>query len=373
MAKLLIAVLLFLQLAACSQVPGSAITTNPIAFYGLDTTTANLLKQNLITFLDDVKDYPINSTVIDKDYIENDPDAFVFFATVDNDGTQQPVIMRVDPINSTAYIVKLAYTKTDENGSTTINCIYNVYAQKHETGFKFYSMASYHSGIMQSHEAGSILYKYTDNINKAACKKMDAINHRIAAIFGLPVRPVTYYKFKNAVTLFNHLGFDYLPNMYYDTTGGFVKFEAGMVLAANDSEIYEHEFVHLYTRSINNGQINNFADEGLATLLGGSGGITYEEGISRLANRIKEKNITNIYEGYLKDFQVDGKISAKYFIGALICKKIKDKYGMNGITKVVTAPNSIEHFLSLTDTLIGLNATNFNETIAKWLQQEIVQ
>ncbi len=373
MAKLFSAILLHIQLTACTQVADNRMSVNPIAFYGIDTTTADLLKANLITFLDDVKDYPINSTVIDKDYIKNDPDAFVFFANIDNNVTQQPVVMRVDPINPTAYKVKLAYTKTDENSSTTINCIYNVYAQKHETGFKFYSMASYHSGIMQSHQAGSILYKYTDHINKADCKKMDAINYRIAAMFGLPVRPVTYYKFKNAVTLFNHLGFDYLPNMYYDTTGGFVKFEAGTVLAANNSEIYEHEFVHLYTRSINNGQINNFADEGLATLLGGSGGITYEEGISHLANRIKEKNITNIYEGYIKDFQVDGKISAKYFIGALICKKIKEKYGMNGITKVVTAPNSIEHFLSLTNTLIGLNASNFNETIAKWLQQEIVQ
>ncbi len=370
MTRLIIVLLLLTQLVACAQEQVKDISVNPMAFYRMDTAVADMLKKDLEVFLDDVKNNPFASTVIDKNYMEQDPDAFVFFTTADNGGTCEPVLMHVNELNATDYMVKLAYTRTGEAG-TTINCIYNLLARRQENGFRFFSPAVYHAAAMHTYVAGSVTYKYNGHINKEACKKMDGINQGIAVLFNQPVRPVTYYKFANAVTLFNFLGFEYLPNMYFDTTGGFIKHQAGEVLAANNSEIYEHEFVHFYTRDITNGPINHYADEGLATLIGGSGGITYEAGLKRVYERIKEKNITNIYEGFVGDFQVDQKVSVKYFLSALICKLIRDRKGMAGLTDVLKAPNTIEGFLSKTRETLQLDEQNFNVRMMELLEQEM--
>jgi hypothetical protein len=369
MTRLIIFLLLVSPFPASAQEPVKDISVNPMAFYRMDTAIANLLRKDLDIFLDDVKNNPFASPVIDKNYIEQDPDAFVFFTTADNGGTCQPVLVHVNELNATDYMLKLAYTKTDETG-TTINCIYNLLARRKGKGFTFFSPAGYYAAGMRTYTAGTVTYKYSDNINKEACKKMDMINRGIAELFQQPVRQVTYYKFKNAVALFNHLGFEYLPNMYFDTTGGFIKHQASVVLAANNAEIYEHEFVHFYTRGINNRQVNHYADEGVATLIGGSGGIMYNTGIKIIYNRIKEKNITNIYEGFVGDFQIDKKVSVKYFLSAMICKLIKDKQGMAGLTDMLKTANTLGDFLNKTNEVLQLNEQNFNTRIMELLQEE---
>lgn len=370
MARLFIFLLLLLQLAACAQERVKEMSVNPMALYGLDSTTARLLKKDLETFLDDVKNNPFQSTVIDKNYITQDPDAFVFFNTVDAGGIYQPLLMQVTRLSTGSFLIKLAHTKTTETG-TIIHSIYNLLAEQQAKGFIFFSPSAYYTAAMQAYTTGSVSYRYTGEIDKTACRKMDAINQGMAAIFQQPVKQVTYYKFKNAVALFNHLGFDYLPNMYFDTTGGIIKYEAGQVLAANNSEIYEHEFVHLYTRSVNDGPINHYADEGVATLIGGSGGIAYEAGIKRVYDRIREKNITNIYEGFVGDFQIDKKVSVKYFLSALICKLIKDRKGMAGLTDVLKVNNTLAAFLGKTDEILQLNEHNFNMRMMELLEQEM--
>jgi hypothetical protein len=363
---------MLLPFTGCTQQPAKEMSVNPMALYGLDSTIASQLKKDLEVFLDDVKNNPFQSRVIEKSFIEQDPDAFVFFSTVDADGTYQPLLMQVTPLSASTFIVKLAHTRTDES-NTTIHSIYNLLAEKREKGFVFFSPSLYYTAAMQTYRSGSITYKYTGSIDKTACKKMDLINQRIATLFQQPVKEVTYYKFKNAVALFNHLGFDYLPNMHLDSTGGIIKYEAGQVLAANNSEIYEHEFVHLYTRGLNNGQVNHYADEGVATLIGGSGGIMYAAGIKKIYDRIIEKNITNIYEGFVADFQIDKKVSVKYFLSALICKLIRDRKGMTGLAEVLKAGNTVDDFFSKTNELLQLNEQNFNVRIMELLQQEVQQ
>lgn len=371
MTRLFIVLLLFLQLTACSQATDNAVSVNPLAFYGFDSTIARALQHNLAIFLADVKDNLYNSDVIDKSYIEQDPDAFVFLNTLNNPDENQPVIMRAEKLDSTDFLLKLGFTRTDSHNHTIIAGIYQVLVQQQQQRFTFYSPAVYNARYMQTYTTETITYKYDDSINTSNCETMNVLNQKIAALFKLPVQTVTYYKFSNPVKLFNYLGFDYLPNMYFDTTGGFVKHHAGEILAANNSEIYEHEFVHLYTKSLNQGQINHYANEGIATLIGGSGGIGYQQGLQMLAKYVSQKKLSNLYEGFINDFQVDGKISAKYFLGALICKKIEEKHGMEALKKLLTVPNTLEAFFNETNTLIGLNAENFNTTIAIWLQQTV--
>ncbi|MCH5715864.1 hypothetical protein [Niabella hibiscisoli] len=217
---------------------------------------------------------------------------------------------------------------------------------------------------MKTHVEGNIRYRYKDNLHIARCKEMNAINNQLAAQFRIEPLKFVYYKFKNAKELFNGLGFDYIYNMYLDTTGGLRSNSTEAVYCGNDSEIYTHEIVHLYTDKICN-NLNSFANEGIATLLGGSGNISYTSGIKMIAKHISGKSGLNILETLLNDTQVEGKVSMKYFLSALICKRVRDKSGIDGIKKLLCSGNSIDDFLMQTNELIGLNRENFNEYIRK--------
>ncbi len=353
--------LLFLYKMSCSQ-PGKkySFDINPMALYGVEQATGKMLLDRLDTFVLDMKRDISRSTVIKYDP-EKDGYDFSFFYGAGRNDQYKHLLLVAEKAGAENYLLKLAYIRNDTAGAK-MQFIYNVYAQKENGLFFFYPGLYYNALQMKTHVEGNIRYRYKDNLNIPQCKEMNAINNQLAAQFKMEPVKFVYYKFKNAKELFNGLGFDYIYNMYLDTTGGMRSNATEAVYCGNDSELYTHEIVHLYTDKICN-NLNSFANEGIATLLGGSGNISYTSGVKVIGKYLSEKPGINILEALLNDAQIEGKLSMKYFIGALICKKVKDKFGTEGIKKLLCSGHSIDGFLKATRELIGLSQENFNEYI----------
>jgi len=339
---------------------------NPMAFYGISNTIIDPLLSRLEIFLNDI-DGDIEHSAVVKYNKDRDDYDFSFLRGGNAQKALKQVLMVVEKVGQDKFLLKIAYLmKKPEN--VTIPAIVNVFASKEDSLFFFYPALYYYSGLMKTHVEGNIRYRYKDSLNIELCKEMNKINNQLARKFNVPPLKFTYYKFKNPKELFNCLGFDFLSNMYFDTTGGIVGSNQNAFYAGNNSEIYTHEIVHLYIRKLYT-NANTFANEGFATLLGGSGETSYEQGILRIAQQVlSEKQDANIFEAFINDYQVDGKYSLKYFVGALVCKKVEDKYGMTGIKKLLCSGDTADDFLNVTDNLIGLNKENFNTEILSYLK-----
>lgn len=335
---------------------------NPVALYGVEQATGKALLERLDTFLLDMKRDISRSTVIKYDAGSDGYD-FSYFYGAGRDGYHKPLLLVAEKVSRDDFLVKIAYLGNDSVG-LKMQFIYNVYARKENGLFFFYPGLYYNTLKMKTHVEGNIRYRYKDNLDTARCKEMSMINNQLAETFGMKPLQFVYYKFKDAKELFNGLGFDYIYNMYLDTTGGMRSNTTEAVYCGNNSEIYTHEIVHLYTEKICN-NTNSFANEGMATLLGGSGGISYTSGIKAIAKYILNKPGMNILDATLNDRQVDGNVSMKYFISALICKNVQEKSGMEGFKKLLCSGNSIDNLLMQTNVLIGLNRENFNDYMRK--------
>lgn len=360
-------ILLFLYKVGFSQSDKNySFDINPAALYGMEQATSKMLLERLDTFVLDMKRNISRSSVIRYDP-EHDGYDFSFFYGAGRNDYYKPLLLIAEKAGVGNYLIKLAYMRNDSAGMK-MQFIYNLYAQRENGLFFFYPGLYYNSLQMKTHTEGNIRYRYKDSLNIARCKEMNAINNQLAAQFKMDPVKFVYYKFKNAKELFNGLGFDYIYNMYLDSIGGMRSNATEAVYCGNDSEIYTHEIVHLYIDKICN-NVNSFANEGIATLLGGSGNITYISGVKIIAKYISGKPGINILEALLNDTQVNGKVSMKYFLSAVICKRVREKSGMNGIKKLLCSGKSIEDFLMQTNELIGLNRENFNEYMRKAINE----
>src|SRR5690606_31917920 len=101
---------------------------------------------------------------------------------------------------------------------------------------------------------------------------MHQFSNKIASLFSCDPIPVTYYKFKNPIDLFQNIGIDYVINQFYASSGGFALQDTRTILAANNSEYYPHELCHIYTHPIRPADLlTTYADEGFVTYMVGSG------------------------------------------------------------------------------------------------------
>jgi len=188
---------------------------------------------------------------------------------------------------------------------------------------------------------------------------MNKFNVSLARKFGIKPIQITYYKFEDPEQLFKIMGFDYIPNMYYSTSGGLAQQWTNTLLAGNNSELYEHEAVHFYTAALFPNR-SKVVDEGYATYLGGSGGKTLDQLAPFAKNYIKnhpEKNITKLATDF--GTVVEGNVPITYILSALICRDIDHKYGIGGIKKLLKLNKGEDYFNNLYN-VNKIDKNNFN-------------
>jgi hypothetical protein len=143
--------------------------------------------------------------------------------------------------------------------------------------------------------------------------------------FDIPRIPLTYYSASTVEEFFNMQGFQYHPMMYADSTGGVVY--KNNVLSANNSEYYPHEISHLYIRKAVPG-INQFFDEGLATYLGGSGTLSYEQLKAKFKKEVYRIDIWNVCQSNIFDRTYwTHDFPASYVVASIVCEYGIKKYG----------------------------------------------
>ena len=246
--------------------------------------------------------------------------------------------------NPTQKIVKLAFIghkkETQEN---QLKSIYNIIANIFKDKVLFSRYLDFSTEKWKTVNSGSLTYKISPNktINGVEINEQQKDINKICNFFQCKPIAITYYSCVNPKELFQIKGFDYHPMMYADKTGGLADY-GNIIFSGNNSEIYTHEIVHIYTSNLFP-KIDKFIDEGIATFMAGSGKYNYEwhrNKLEKFLNENKEYDFaahTNAYER----IYFENETSIPYLTSALILERTLRIYGKEKLIELLKSENEL--------------------------------
>ena len=280
----------------------------------------------------------------------------------------KPTLMEIVPTeDENQKIIKIAFIghnlKTNEN---FIKSIYNVIANVEDKKVEFSRYLDFATRNWTKQKIESINYISSPNkkINLEEVNKQKNEIIKLCNLFKcLPIN-ITYYSCIDPKELFEIKGFDYNPMMYVDKSGGLADF-GNMIFSGNNSEIYTHEIIHIYTSTLYP-KINKFLDEGIATYIAGSGKQDYKWHREKLHKFIKE-NPKFDFESHFDPYErlyFENETSIPYLTSALICERIHRVYGKEKLLQVLQSEDELWKNLKN----VGLTKENINKELIKELE-----
>ncbi|HWC54474.1 MAG TPA: hypothetical protein VG676_12890 [Chitinophagaceae bacterium] len=278
----------------------------------------------------------------------------------------QPSLMEIiETDNINRKIVKIAFIgHNDQTKANVLKAIYNIVATNENGRIVFSEYMDYMTRDWQILKEESILYKISPckAINYAeVLKQKKGVNALCNFLNTNPV-PVTFYSCTSPKELFELLGFDYHPNLYNDTSGGWSR-DKNIVISANKSEYYMHEVTHIYLRNIFP-SINAFFNEGFATYTGGSGKYDYQWQREKL-KKFFETNPNFRCEDHVEDpyerLYYEHETPVPYMLGALICERTLRLYGKEKLFDLFRNTNDVFDILKT----VGLTKENIDTELRK--------
>lgn len=241
------------------------------------------------------------------------------------------------------YELKFSITMNSDSVNNSVVSIYNVigtYNMKNDEVF-FDKATLYYLQNWRRIPYKNITYaiKRNDDFNKRQAKEQYQFIEDMERVFETKLDGnFLYISCENPVEVFKILGYDYLPQMYYSTSGGLNKVGGknyrNIIYSGNSKEIYKHEFVHYFLDKYRCEKSTILAVEGIATYFGGSSDKSYNEYINQLRKDVElNKNSINGAEDLLfrdKKLYIESTFSTStsYGIGALIAESLYEKNGL---------------------------------------------
>jgi hypothetical protein len=280
----------------------------------------------------------------------------------------QVTVIALYPVAQDTYALKTMITYNNKiHKKVQLDNIITVYAIKINQEFKFMSAPQWYATQWNTKKTGKIQYFFEKSysFNETNGLKMDSFNNVIAKKFGLMPLHLKYFVAKNVVEIYNIGGYDFTPEQFtYHIYGGFMEPVQKVIFSGNATEYYPHEVVHQYVHEFtykNGYRCHQWFDEGIATFFGGSRGYPLEWHLGKLKTYLVQhpqehlddiSQLFTIPNGeYITDYA--------YVIGGLICKKIYEMEGMNGLFELLKAGSSDADFYKIIEKKFNVKKENF--------------
>lgn len=360
----------FLTLACNGQEPKQsqfALTVSPI----IDKTDKT--NQTIIETLTEFLKTKNSSLTENKNWIQSDFQKFIYpyidIYNIENSryGSDfyRPTLMEIIPTEKPSQkVVKIAFIgHNNETKENQLKSIYNIIANIQQNKVLFSRYLDFTTQKWNTVTKGSLTYKISPNkiINDTEIAEQKKDIDKICNFFQCKPISITYYSCIDPKELFEIKGFDYNPMMYVDKTGGLADY-GNIIFSGNNSEIYTHEIVHIYTNTLFP-NINKFFDEGIATYIAGSGKFDYawhREKFEKFLTENKDFEFKEHLDPYERLY-FEGETSIPYLTAALILERTKRVYGDKKIIELLKSEKEFWQALNL----VGLTKDNINEELRK--------
>lgn len=318
-----------------------------------------------------------NSSLTENKYwVQDDFDRYIYpYFDIDNIENSkygkdfyQPTLIEILPTENDAQkILKIAFIGNHhEKHENHLKIIFNIVANIDRDTVLFSRYLDFATTNWQIVKRNSITYKISPNkiVNEIEISNQLKDIENICTFFSTTPILITYYSCLNPKEIFEIKGFDYHPMMYVDKTGGLADY-GNIIYSGNNSEIYTHEIIHIYTSKLFP-KINKFLDEGVATYIAGSGKFNYKWHKSKLANFLFQNPTYNFAEhtDAYERIYFEQETSVPYLTSALIIERTIRLYGKEKLFELINSKTDLWTILKKA----GLSKENLNEELRKELQ-----
>lgn len=302
------------------------------------------------------------------------PDYFLWPIDVKNLKNRTPkvqcIVLGIFLVEQGHYALKTAIAHTNEKDEIVLEAIVSVYAKKVNGRYLLISSSQYHQAVWQKEHIGQITYYVHPNhsFNVEEADKMSAFNQKMADVFKVDPIPFDYFVSNYSREIVQLWGYEYMSKIYIPgQTGGVADINNRIVYAGNNSEYYPHELVHVYASEIFPDSYHFWLDEGFATFMGGSGGHDLDWHTEKLKEYVMENPNFQISFDTLKGYIPNGLHSTefRYVIGGLICKKVYEAHGMEGVLEGLKTVNTDEELYQFIEQKLGIKEAKFSDYIKK--------
>lgn len=282
----------------------------------------------------------------------------------------RPTLLEIIPAGDHSFLTKFAYMGQEPDGFSSLRFIYNIVVEQHKDRYYLRKATSCYTQAWKQYTEGNIRFIVSPgrHYNVTEAKRLDSVNSSFAKFLQLPVREVTYYSCVNSEELFRVKGFDYVPNMYFATTGGQADADAGIVYAAINSEWYPHELAHIYVNKLPANAGGYLATEGLCTFLGGSLNMPLRKHARAMKAYLEKDPEALLFPLLLTEKLVTENTSSVYTLGGLIAEATYSQYGLKGLTDWLKVTDSEQDIMAFFREKFKMNN---QAEIEAWLRRQV--
>lgn len=236
--------------------------------------------------------------------------------------------------------------------------IIRVAAIKEDGEWKLANILPFVTSKWIARQYGRIRYFSSPNhqFNAARAEEAKSFVDSLERMFGTTVAPFTYYVTPSAEELGVLLGHDFF---FFGLASGQVIANGKIVMAGFGSEHYPHEFVHLATGDVPNKMIS----EGVATWLGGSRNLTYEQNLAELRDCLSKADSVTLEK--IATRQWGWQCNALYTTGAVIVELVHKRGGIAAVKRLFQAPKEVEALLPFIADALGVAPDELNEYVLR--------
>ena len=249
--------------------------------------------------------------------------------------TYIPTIISVVKTNN-KFIVKIAVMGNPE-GFNSLYAIYDLGVNLVNGEAFFYNMLNSNLSNFNKKTISNITYFFKDTVNKNQIANQIEFNQYLVKFFQKQNFEFNFIVAKNYEEMLKLQSYNYKDDMYINSSGGIAYANDKIVFSANNSFYYPHEVVHLFTNKYYP-NIHEIIDEGIATYLGGSKEISYNDLKNELGLKVKSYNSDFkklIFEYDYKYIPLSKGTPIFYVIGAFICEEVYKNKGLRGLEQIM--------------------------------------
>ncbi|WP_114901160.1 hypothetical protein [Kordia sp. SMS9] len=300
------------------------------------------------------------------------PDYFLWMVDLRSLRTRTPkvqcTILGIFAVENGHYAVKTSLAHLTEDNTVVLEAILSVYAKKVNGQYLLVNSSQYHKDIWQKKQVGNITY-YIHPMHQFEEKdavRMNVFNEEIAK--KLRTSPISFDYFVSSYSreIVRLLGYEYMSKIYIPgQTGGVADVQNRIVYAGNNSTYYAHELVHNYTYELYPNANHFWLNEGFATYMGGSSGYDLEWHIQKLKAYVLENPDFEISLSELRGYIPNGQHNTefRYVIGGIICKKVFEEHGMDGVIEGLRTVDTDEDFFKFIKEKLNIKEEDFSSYI----------
>ena len=290
----------------------------------------------------------------------------------------QITVVGLFPVGKDTFNLKTMFSSTYDSGKKhQLEYIYSVYVIKTGEGFKFMSSPQWYFDHWEKKDVGSISYCFDKNrpFNPQLGVRLDSFNRSMSRLFKSDVQLPIYFVGKNVFEAYQFMGYDYnAEQATFSQQGAYTESLQKIVFAGNGTEYYPHEIVHLYTGLFwgkDDIYYHQWFNEGIAVFLGGYQGYPVEWHLKKLKKYLDEHPQEPLNDISTFYFTVDGEYRTNfmYEIGGLICKRIYEAKGMDGLFDLLKSGSTDDDFYKAIEKHFGVKKANFGTFIRNELKK----